>query len=60
MARPVTLGRLFGKMREITGGLQPTDRVIVAGIQRVQPGAKVSVQLDATPTKQLALRGDRS
>jgi len=43
--RPVKLGRLFGKLREVTEGLEAGDRVIVAGLQRAQAGEKVAVQL---------------
>jgi RND family efflux transporter MFP subunit len=41
--RNVTLGRLQnGKMRIITDGLSPNDKVIVKGIRKVRPGATVS------------------
>lgn len=43
--RTVQLGRLYGKLREITQGLEPQDRVIVDGLQRAQVGEKVVVQL---------------
>jgi len=56
-ARPVTLGRMFGKLREITGGLGADDRVVVSGLQRAQPGVKVNVQLEALDPKQLASNG---
>ena len=42
--RPVTLGALHKGLRVVKGGLSPDDRVIVNGIQRARPGAKVSVQ----------------
>jgi multidrug efflux system membrane fusion protein len=45
VVRPVKLGRLFGKLREITEGLEAGDRVIVSGLQRAQAGEKVAVQL---------------
>ncbi len=42
--RPVKLGVLFKGLRVVKDGLSPDDRVIVAGIQRARPGAKVSAQ----------------
>jgi RND family efflux transporter MFP subunit len=39
--RPVTLGRALGELRVIRGGLAPTDRIVINGIQRVRPGAVV-------------------
>jgi RND family efflux transporter MFP subunit len=46
--RPVELGRLYEGLRIIRSGLRPSDRVIVAGVQRVMPGIIVSPQ-EATP-----------
>jgi hypothetical protein len=42
--RPVELGPLDGSLRVIRSGLQPNDLVIVSGIQRAQPGQKVTPQ----------------
>jgi RND family efflux transporter MFP subunit len=42
--RPVTLGSLHKGLRVVKGGLSPDDRVVVAGIQRARPGAKVTPQ----------------
>jgi RND family efflux transporter MFP subunit len=39
--RPVKVGRLYGGLRVIESGLATTDKVIVIGLQRVQPGIKV-------------------
>ena len=47
-AHPVVPGRLFGKLREIRQGLEPSDRVIVSGIQRAQPGAAVTIQTQSS------------
>ncbi len=44
-SRPVTLGPQEGRLRVITEGLKPSDRVIVIGMQRVRPGATVEVKL---------------
>ncbi|TAI65667.1 efflux transporter periplasmic adaptor subunit [Bradyrhizobium sp. Leo170] len=57
-ARPVELGRLFGKMREVTRGLEPNDRVVLSGIQRVQAGTKVTVRMEAIKFEQFASKGD--
>jgi len=57
-ARPVELGRLFGKVREVTRGLEPSDRVVISGLQRVQAGTKVTVSLEAIKLEQFASKGD--
>ncbi len=56
--KPVELGRIFGCMREITQGLDATDRVVVSGIQRVQSGAKVTVRNEPIKPEQFASKGD--
>ena len=40
----VTLGQLVGKLRVIKDGIGPDDRVIVNGLMRARPGAKVTPQ----------------
>ena len=57
-ARPVELGRMFGKMREVTGGLAAGDRVVVSGIQRVTAGSKVTVRMEAIKPEQFASKGE--
>jgi multidrug efflux system membrane fusion protein len=47
--KDVQLGRLVDGMRVIRSGLAPGDRVIVRGIQKVFPGAKLSVELPKAP-----------
>ncbi|MDP3802951.1 efflux RND transporter periplasmic adaptor subunit [Brevundimonas sp.] len=43
--RPVELGPLVDGLRVIRSGLQPTDRVIIVGVQRIQgPGMKVQAK----------------
>jgi len=42
--RVLELGPLSGGLRVIRGGLAPTDRVIINGMQRVRPGAKVAAK----------------
>jgi membrane fusion protein (multidrug efflux system) len=47
-ARPVKLGDLRGANWVVTGGLKPGDKVIVSGLQKVQPGKPVKV-VEAAP-----------
>ena len=56
--RPVELGRVFGRMREVTRGLDASDRVVVSGIQRVQAGTKVTVRMEVINAEQFASKGD--
>jgi RND family efflux transporter MFP subunit len=44
--RPVQVGPLEDGLRVITSGVQPGDDVVVDGLQRVRPGAKVVAQLE--------------
>ncbi len=53
--REVTLGALNGDLRVITTGLNPGERVVLDGLQRVRPGALVSptdVPMDKTELTQ--------
>lgn len=43
-ARPVTLGPIVDGLRVVRSGINAGDAVIVNGLQRVRPGAKVQVQ----------------
>jgi RND family efflux transporter MFP subunit len=43
-ARPVQTGPLRGDLRVIRSGLSRTDRVVIGGVQRARPGAKVTPQ----------------
>jgi multidrug efflux system membrane fusion protein len=45
--RPIELGDAVGGMRIVEKGLNPGDRVIVNGLQRVRPGAVVDPQDEA-------------
>jgi multidrug efflux system membrane fusion protein len=45
--RTVELGPLVDGLRVVQSGLQPHDRVVINGLQRVRPGAKVTVLLAA-------------
>lgn len=49
--RPVTAGRLFGDLREITQGLDRNENVIVEGFQRVRAGDTVKAQPLAVAAK---------
>ncbi|MGD9646711.1 MAG: efflux RND transporter periplasmic adaptor subunit [Pirellulales bacterium] len=43
--RRVTVGKLHEGLRVITSGLEPGERVVVTGLQRVVPGGKVEAKL---------------
>ena len=45
--RRVTLGRAVGEYRIVLSGLQPGDRIVVAGLQKAKPGDVVSPQPSA-------------
>jgi len=45
----VTLGQLSEGERVVKNGIEPTDRVIVEGLMRARPGAKVAPQTGGTP-----------
>jgi len=47
--RYVTLGVLDGSLRVVKDGLTASDRVIVNGLMRARPGAKVTVEEEASP-----------
>ena len=40
--RPVSIGTAVGDLRVITSGLTSEDRVVVTGLQKATPGAKVA------------------
>ncbi|MDX5363549.1 MAG: efflux RND transporter periplasmic adaptor subunit [Pseudazoarcus pumilus] len=42
-SRTLTVARSTGTSWVVTSGLQPGERVVVEGLQRIRPGAKVSV-----------------
>jgi len=48
--RYVTLGQTVGELRVIKEGIGPDDRVIVNGLMRARPGAKVTPQEQSAPT----------
>jgi RND family efflux transporter MFP subunit len=39
---PVQLGPLVDGLRVVRSGLRPTDRIIISGLQRAMPGAKIA------------------
>jgi RND family efflux transporter MFP subunit len=49
VSRPVRLGALHDGLREIADGLKPGERVIVNGLQQVQPGVTVEPNLVDMP-----------
>ncbi len=56
VARPkyVTLGPVVDGLRVITQGLTPDDNVIVNGLMRARPGAKVTPQQSSTASASTA------
>ncbi|OWW19697.1 efflux transporter periplasmic adaptor subunit [Noviherbaspirillum denitrificans] len=55
--RPVKLGPVVDGLRVVREGLQPGEKIVVNGLQRVRPGAPVTAQMvpmDADPSKQPA------
>lgn len=58
--REVTLGPVVDGLRMITAGLQPGERIVVNGLQRIRPGALVAPQMvgmDGKPAQQHAQAG---
>ena len=58
--RNVTLGPIHDGLRVVRSGIKPGEKIIVSGLQRVQPGGPVTVQLvamqgDAKPKADLKL-----
>jgi multidrug efflux system membrane fusion protein len=45
--RPVTLGRAVGEYRIILAGLQPGEKIVTSGLQKVKPGDVVTPQISA-------------
>jgi membrane fusion protein, multidrug efflux system len=54
VARTVTAGERLGNLWVIDKGLEAGDRVIVEGLQRVQPGVKVQYKVEPEPNLELA------
>jgi membrane fusion protein (multidrug efflux system) len=54
--RPVQLGAMIGDRFVISSGLKPGERVITDGLQKVRPGAKVTI-VQATPAAPAAKPG---
>jgi membrane fusion protein (multidrug efflux system) len=51
--RPITLGQMIGDKWLVTSGLQPGDKVIVEGLQKVRPGAPIkAVPAGSAPAAQ--------
>ncbi|MBX3411445.1 MAG: efflux RND transporter periplasmic adaptor subunit [Pirellulales bacterium] len=55
--RRVDVGSLHSGLRVVTNGLSPNEKVVVVGLQRVMPGAKVDAKLTEPPAVQAALPG---
>jgi multidrug efflux system membrane fusion protein len=59
--REVTLGAAVDGLRIVTAGLNPGERIVVNGLQRVRPGALVSPQavpMETKPETQARRNGD--
>src|SRR5258707_6411118 len=56
VARPkyVTLGPVVDGLRVVTEGLKPDDNVIINGLMRARPGAKVTPQQSSTASASTA------
>ncbi len=55
--KPIRMGRLADGLRVIEEGLRPDDRVVVIGLQRARPGAKVDpAQIDMNTLTASALK----
>jgi hypothetical protein len=52
--RSVQIGRNFGETVEILGGVTPADRVISNPADSLAQGAKVRVNLPASPSARIA------
>jgi multidrug efflux pump subunit AcrA (membrane-fusion protein) len=55
--RRVTVGKLHEGLRVISSGLEPHERVVVTGLQRVVPGGKVEAKLTEIPRETSAPTG---
>ncbi|QDT14471.1 efflux RND transporter periplasmic adaptor subunit [Alienimonas californiensis] len=55
--RSVTLGPTDGGLRIVESGLEPDDRVVVNGLQRARPGAKVEPEADVMTANPAAAKG---
>src|SRR5690606_5851147 len=58
-ARPIKLGMQQRDQWVVLSGLQDGDRVIVDGIQKVQPGAHVRVAMAGEPSDKAAAPAER-
>ena len=52
------MGALHDGLRAIEGGLKPSERVIVGGLQQVRPGVTVEPKLVAMPTSESGARAE--
>ena len=48
-ARRISIGQRFGPNLVVTEGLESGERIVMYGIQKVRPGAKVKPELSAAP-----------
>jgi membrane fusion protein, multidrug efflux system len=56
--RPVTVGALHDGLRVVTEGLEPGEKIIVSGLQRLRPGIPVDPKPMTTPAAPKAVAED--
>jgi RND family efflux transporter MFP subunit len=56
--RPIQVGAQHGDMRVVEKGVSPGERIIVTGLQRVRPGAKVEPKEPEVQTNKLEVKGE--
>jgi RND family efflux transporter MFP subunit len=58
--RAVKLGRVFEGLRIVEGGLEPGERIVVNGLQRVRPGVTIAPELVSMDRNQSETRVARA
>ena len=58
--RPVVLGATADQLVVVESGLEPGDRIVVEGLQKVVPGVRVEPRTDATSAERAPASGDGS
>jgi multidrug efflux system membrane fusion protein len=54
--REVTLGAAVEGLRVVTNGLEPGERIVVNGLQRVRPGVTIAPELVSMDRNESATR----
>jgi RND family efflux transporter MFP subunit len=58
--RAIKLGRVFEGLRIVEGGLEPGERIVVNGLQRVRPGVTIAPELVSMDRNQSETRVARA